>query len=185
MLFCWLHFLCFPRVARGLESCGHVPPTASHHCHSPKSKKTPRRGPGFKRGTLRGLPHARGQRTGERKGQSTQHPSPIPGSVSSGDQLGGLSSASVARAAAAPPRGGRRGDWGTRKLASAPLSCHLELGDTPIHPTLSPSPVAVAPHVPLVRKGLQERLTSREALANHSYPLSSPGGFPGHILDPE
>lgn len=83
------------------------------------------------------------------------------------------------------PPGGRRGDWGTRKLASAPLSCHLELGDTPIHPTLSPSPVAVAPHVPLVGKGLQERLTSREASANHSYPLSSPRGFPGHILDPE
>lgn len=162
------------------SSCGHAPSSASHPCHSPNIEKTPRRGLGFKGGTLRGLPHPRGQRTGKRKGQSTQHPSPIPGS-SKLRRPAGWTEQCICRPSSCsppPPRGGRRGDWGTRKLASAPLSCHLGLGDTPIHPTLSPSPVAIAPPRASCGEGASGASDVTGGLSQSQLPFEQPRGIP-------
>lgn len=97
-------------------------------------------------------------------------------SGSSGDQLGGLSSCS--------PRGaGGEGLGDAQILRFSAATSGWE--NIPIHRTLSTSPEAVVPPhprpEPLLGKGLQECLTSQEASANRSCPLSSPWGFPGQV----
>lgn len=76
---------------------------------------------GFKGGSLRGLLHPRGQRTGRERVRACSIPSPTPGSVSSGRPAGWTEQRICRPSSCSPPPGGAArglGDAQTRVCAS-------------------------------------------------------------------
>lgn len=76
-----------------------------------------------------------------------------------------------------------RGKICPRRIASAPPSCRLGLGDTPNPPGPRAPPLRRPPPRALGGGGVGEALTSQEASANRSCPSRAPKGFPGHSRD--